>query len=227
MTVSAELSNDYAGAGFGQRLGFGTRPVVLVVDMVKAYLDPHGPLYAGVEDALRAAVALVEAARAAQVAVLFTTVTYDADGRDGGLFFRKARGLSLFVGESEPGEVADELHRRPDEPLLRKQFASAFFGTTLEPGLRRLGIDTVLIAGLSTSGCVRATAVDAIQHGFIPVVVREAVGDRAPEPHEASLFDLDAKYADVVSLDEAIGYLASGLAEPTRTAEIGLTWPSS
>ena len=206
-TPQTELVTDYEQAGFGQVLGFGARPALLVVDMVKAYLDPSSPLFAGVEGALAATTVLLSAARSAGIPIVFTKVVYQAGGEDGGLFFKKAQGLSLFVGESELGDLADELARTESEPLLRKQFASAFFATPLTEMLRGLGVDTVLITGLSTSGCVRATAVDAVQLGFAPMVVREAVGDRNIAPHEASLFDLDAKYADVVSLDATVTYL--------------------
>lgn len=221
MSGADALDQDYAQAGFGQRLGFGRRPVVLVVDMVNAYLDKDGPLYAGVDDALRATVDLVSAARSAGVPVVFTKVLYTDGGRDGGMFFRKARGLSLFVGETAAGEIAGALGRRDCEPLLTKQFASAFFQTELTGLLRRHEVDTVLIAGLSTSGCVRASAVDAVQLGFIPIVVREAVGDRDPGPHEASLFDLDAKYADVVGIDAALSYLSSSDIQPTDLSTSG------
>ncbi len=211
-TSSGDLDADYADAGFGQPLGFGEHPLVLIIDMVKAYFAPDSPLYAGVDNALTATVALLDAARSSQTPVVFTKVVYTDGGRDGGTFFRKVRGLSLFVGESELGDLADELQRRAAEPILHKRFASAFFDTPLTGMLRALETDTVIIAGLSTSGCVRATAVDAVQLGFIPVVVREAVGDRDARPHEASLFDLDAKYADVVSLQSATSYLA----DPSR-----------
>lgn len=212
--TAAALDRDYADAGFGQRLGFGTRPVVLIVDMVNAYLDPASRLYAGVESSVAATVRLLAGARNAGVPVLFTKVRYDDGEQEGGLFFRKARGLSLFVGDSESGQVVAALNRSASEPLLTKRFASAFFQTPLAALLEEHEVDTVLIAGLSTSGCVRATAVDAIQLGFAPMVVREAVGDRDPAPHEAALFDLDAKYADVVALDDALTYLTSGAVVP-------------
>ena len=221
MSGADALDKDYAQAGFGLRLGFGRRPVVLVVDMVNAYLELDSPLYAGVDDALRATVELVSAARSAGVPLVFTKVLYTDGGRDGGMFFRKARGLSLFVGETTAGEVASALGRRESEPLLTKQFASAFFQTELTDLLRRHEVDTVLIAGLSTSGCVRASAVDAVQLGFIPIVVREAVGDRDPGPHEANLFDLDAKYADVISLDAALTYLSSSDVQSTDLSTTG------
>lgn len=210
----AELVTDYEQAGFGQALGFGRRPALLVVDMVKAYLDPASPLFAGVDSALLATTVLLSAARTAGIPVLFTKVVYERGGQDGGLFFKKAQGLSLFVGESELGDLAAELERTDAELLIRKQFASAFFGTSLTDVLHGLGVDTVLIAGLSTSGCVRATAVDAVQLGFAPMVVREAVGDRSSVPHEASLFDLDAKYADVVSLESTVAYMSGLTGQP-------------
>lgn len=204
--MSSDLADDYAGAGFNQKLGFGARPALVVVDFVKAYLLKDNPLYAGVEDALVAATTLVGVAREAGVPVIYTTVYYE-EGSEGGPFFRKAQALKNFVGDTEAGEICDEVAPLPGESIIQKRFASAFFDTDLKDQLDRLGADTVLIAGLSTSGCVRATALDAVQSGYIPIVVRDAVGDRAAGPHEAALFDLDAKYADVVGLDEVLTYL--------------------
>jgi maleamate amidohydrolase len=206
--VSTELSRDYVESGFNQRLGFGNRPALLVVDFVKAYLTVGNPLYAGVETALAAATTLVEESRAAGIPVIYTTVHYD-DGADGGHFFRKVKALQNFVGETQGGQICDELAPTADELVIRKKFASAFFATPLKETLDELDVDSVIICGLSTSGCVRASAIDAIQSGFIPIVVREAVGDRASGPHDASLFDLDAKYADVVGLDEVLAHLRS------------------
>lgn len=206
--MSAEdLDRDYEQAGFGARVGFGRRPALVVVDFVKAYLEPSSPLYAGVEDAVPPARQVLDAARAAGVPVIFTEVVYGPGGCDGGVFFRKVKALELFVGRTKMGEIIDELAPRADELIVTKQYASAFFGTSLASTLTALGVDTTIIIGLSTSGCVRATAVDAMQHGFLPVVVREAVGDRDARPHEANLFDLQAKYADVVGVDEAVAYL--------------------
>jgi nicotinamidase-related amidase len=206
----SDLSSSYVSSGFNQRLGFRERPALVVIDFVNAYLTPGSPLYAGVEDAVPAAGALLDAARAAQIPIVFTKVVFDpADTGDRGPFYRKAGALSLFIGETEAGEVVERLTPMAGERVLTKQGASAFFGTGLEQLLRSLGVDSVLISGLSTSGCVRATAVDAVQLGFVPLVVRQAVGDRAPGPHEASLFDLDAKYADVVDLDDALEHLTN------------------
>ncbi len=204
--MSTELSEDYARSGFNQRLGFGARPAVLVVDFVKAYLMKDNPLYAGVEPALAAATTLVEAAREADVPIIYTVVHYE-DPAEGGPFFRKVQALSNFVGDTEAGEICDELAPREGDLVVSKKFASAFFGTGLKETLEDLDVDSVIVSGLSTSGCVRASSLDAIQSGFVPIVVREAVGDRAEGPHEAALFDLDAKYADVVGLDDVLEHL--------------------
>ena len=189
----------------------GRRPTLLVVDFVRAYLEPGSPLYAGVEDARTAAARLLASARAAGIPVMHTNVAYQPGGADGGVFFRKLPALASFERGRHPelAAFAAGLEPAPGEPVFTKQYASAFFGTKLAEALREKGIDTLLIAGLSTSGCVRASAVDACQHGFVPLVVREAVGDRHPAPHEASLFDLQAKYAEVISLVEAERYLDS------------------
>lgn len=204
-----DLDGDYAAAGFRKRLGFGRSPAVLNIDFVNAYLDEGSPLYAGVESARDSAARVLAAARAAGVPVIHTVVTYQPGGADGGHFYRKVDALRLFEGESNAGSIVDELAPVEGETLIRKQFASAFFGTSLAPMLTSMGCDSTIILGLSTSGCVRASALDAVQHGFIPIVVADAVGDRDRRPHEQALFDLDAKYADVVSEAEVLEHLAS------------------
>lgn len=189
----------------------GAKPALIVIDFVGAYLTPGSPLYAGVESARDAAIRLLAAARHAAIPVMHTNVVYEPGGRDGGVFFRKLPGLASFERGKHPELAAfgAGLEPLPSEPVFSKQYASAFFGTRLAQALKSLRVDTLLIAGVSTSGCVRATAVDACQYGFVPLVVRDAVGDRHPAPHEANLFDLQAKYAEVVSLDDALEYLAS------------------
>ena len=206
-----DLDDNYRKAGFTARLGFGRSPALIVVDFVEAYLRPESPLYAGVETTREAAVELLAAARSARIPILHTNVLYSPGGRDGGVFFRKVKALALFErGAPGPyGMFGEGLAPEPGEVVITKQYASAFFGTSLAPTLTSLGIDTLLIAGVSTSGCIRATAVDCCQHGFIPIIVREAVGDRHPVVHEANLFDIDAKYGDVVSLADADKYLKS------------------
>lgn len=197
--------------GLGGHLQFGTKPALLVIDFVKAYLIKTSPLYAEVEDARKACEQLLHVCRRARIPILHTNVAYQPGGRDGGVFFRKVPALTCFERGLHPllAEFATGLEPLQSEPVFTKQYASAFFGTSVASMLTALQVDTVLIAGLSTSGCVRASAVDCCQHGFIPVVVRDAVGDRAPGPHEANLFDLQAKYAEVVSLAQVTEYLSA------------------
>lgn len=208
--MGESLQENYARGGFGQSMPWGRRPALLVIDFVRAYLVPGSPLYAGVEDARTGCETLLRAARKAGVPVLHTRVEFQPGGRDGGVFFRKLPALACFEAGRHPdlAAFAQGLEPIPGETVITKQYASAFFGTSLSSTLTALGVDTVMIAGLSTSGCVRASAVDACQHGFIPVVVREAVGDRATGPHEANLFDLQSKYAEVASLATVLDYLA-------------------
>lgn len=203
-----DLTANYVGA-FDGRLSFGKRPALLIVDFVMAYLDAASPLYAQVEDALASNERLLAAARAAEIPVIFTNVVYQADGADGGLFYKKIPSLRVFVEGSSLGAFPPSLQPKEGELVVSKQFASAFFGTSLAATLSDAGIDTLLITGLSTSGCVRATALDALQWGFAPFVVRDACGDRHATPHKANLFDLQAKYAEVISEHEAIALLRS------------------
>ncbi|WP_404480559.1 isochorismatase family protein [Novosphingobium sp. BL-52-GroH] len=199
-----DLDADYSAAGFGGKLAFGKRAALLIVDVVMAYLDPASPLYAGVEDALASNVRLAAAAREAGVPVIFTNVVYEPGGIDGGMFFRKVPALRAFERGSPQGAFAPSLQPLPGEMVLTKQYPSAFFGTSLASTLHAAGFDTLLITGFSTSGCVRATALDALCHGFAPFVVREACGDRDVRPQEQNLFDMGAKMAEVVGEAEAI-----------------------
>jgi maleamate amidohydrolase len=203
-----DLAGNYKGA-FDGHLPFGSKPALLIVDFVVAYLDPASPLYAGVEDALASNERLLAAARKAEIPVLFTNVEYEPGGADGGVFFRKVPALKAFERGSPLGAFPASLQPQESELVITKQYASSFFGTPLASTLTAMGIDTLLITGLSTSGCVRATALDACQYGFLPFVVREACGDRHPGPHEASLFDLQAKYAEVISEAQAIAHISA------------------
>ena len=183
---------------------------VVAVDIAMAYLDRSSPLYAGVEDAVASAARVIGAAREAGVPVLHTRVRYQPGGADGGVFRRKVPSLWVFDEGCPLGEPAPSVAPAPGEIVVVKQYASGFFGTSLASSLRSMGVDTVVVVGLTTSGCVRATTLDAMQHGFVPIVVRDAVGDRDPRPHEANLLDLQAKYADVVSEAQAV----EGLTRP-------------
>lgn len=210
MSKDDDLSANYSGA-FNGHLPFGKKPALLIVDFVMAYLDKDSPLYAGAEDALASNERLLSAARAAGVPVIFTNVVYQTGGADGGLFYKKIPALSAFDKGSPLGDFPPTLRPEAGELVISKQFASAFFGTNLAAALRDKQIDTLLITGMSTSGCVRATALDALQHGFAPFVVRDACGDRHPAPHESNLFDLQAKYAEVISEPEAVRLMATRL----------------
>jgi len=205
------LDADYATAGFGRRLGWGRRPAVVLVDPVAAYAEPDSPLFLATAAAALAAMdSLVGAARAADRPVCFTGVRYsDPTCPEAPLFAAKVPALRAFAAGDPLGELAQPLAARAGEPLWHKHYASAFAGTSLAAWLTAHGVDTVVLGGFSTSGCIRASAVDALQHGFRPMVVRDACADRDPGPHEANLFDLDAKYADVVGLGEALERLAA------------------
>jgi nicotinamidase-related amidase len=198
-------------AGFDGSLELGARPALAVIDFVKAYVKQGSPLCADFEASRTACVQLLAASRQAGIFIVHTNLAYQRGGVDGGVFFRKLPALRCFEQGADPelAEFVAGLEPLPGETVVTKQYASAFFGTSLASTLTARGVDTLLIAGLTTSGCIRATAVDCCQHGFIPAVVREAVGDRAREPHEANLFDLQAKYAEVISLARAVEYLSS------------------
>lgn len=200
-------SDNYKGV-FDHRLGFGERPALLLIDFVEAYFDRDCSLYAGVEAALASALRVRAAARAARAPIILTNVVFHESMIDAGVFYKKARPLANFVKGSKYSAWPRGLEPFADELVVTKQYPSAFFGTSLASTLTASKIDSVIITGLTTSGCVRATCVDACSHGFIPIVVQDACGDRAIEPHKANLFDMNAKYADVVSEQETLAHFA-------------------
>jgi len=218
--MTESLDQNYARAGYHARQQWGKRPAVLMVDFAQAYYDQSSPLFGG-EGCVRArnnAAILADAARAHGIPVIWTEVRYIKGGADGGVFFRKAPPLKCFEAGNPLGDIVQGLERRPDEIMITKQYPSAFFGTSLAATLTAMGVDTVLLTGLTTSGCVRASCVDSMSHGFITLVVSDACGDRADGPHEANLFDMSAKYADLVTTTEAITYLAN-----SQTTSQGVT----
>lgn len=204
------LDGDYESAGFGGKLQVGRKAALVIVDVVMAYIDPACHLYAGAlcESALGSNERLAAAARAAGVPVIFTNVAYAKGGIDGGQFFRKVPALRAFEPGSPFGAFPPTLQPEPGELVVTKQYPSAFFGTALASTLHAAGVDTVFLTGYSTSGCVRASALDALCHGFAPFVIRDACGDRDPRPHEQNLFDMQAKMAEVVSEEEAVALFA-------------------
>ncbi|UAJ09104.1 isochorismatase family protein [Glacieibacterium megasporae] len=204
--MSDDLAANYARA-FGRSVGFGERPALLLIDFVQGYFDPVCDLYSGVEDALASALRIRAAARRANVPVIFTNVVYHPMALDGGRFFEKSKPLRYFLKGNPMGAWPEGLAPESDELVVSKQYPSAFFGTSLAATLTAGGIDSVILTGLTTSGCVRATCVDAMSHGFRTSVVAEACGDRHAAPHDANLFDMNAKYADVVHEADVLAFL--------------------
>ena len=205
--MTDELQDNYAGV-FDGGLGFGRKPALILVDFVEAYFDKGCDLYAGVEDVLANAIVLRDAARRAGLLIVYTNVAYAPSLIDGGRFAQKVAPLANFVAGHPMGAWPDGLVPVDNELVISKQYASAFFGTSLASTLTANGNDSLIIAGLTTSGCVRATCVDCCSHGFIPIVARQSVGDRHPGPHEANLFDMQAKYGEVVPDAQVIDYLS-------------------
>ena len=199
----------YEEARMGQSVPLGTRPAVLVVDFSCGFTDPAYAAGSDLTAEVEATARLLDVAREQGLPIVFTTIAFEANGKDGGLWLKKFPVLAdLRIGERTE-ELDPRLGHREDETIVRKKGASAFFGTNVGAILTSQGVDTVVLCGATTSGCVRATAVDLMQNGFPTLVPRECVGDRARAPHEANLFDIQAKYADVVSLEDAIAYVST------------------
>ncbi|GAB5486447.1 MAG: N-carbamoylsarcosine amidohydrolase [Parasphingorhabdus sp.] len=205
----SDLNDDYSKAGFGGILGFGERPAVILIDVAKAYIEPNAPLFVGSEEAFYAMISLANMARTSNVPIIFTRVQYTRGGADGGLFYKKVGALSLFQAGEPLSDFDDRLRPQTEDIVVTKQYPSAFFGTSLVSTLNTLRVDTCLFAGFSTSGCVRASALDALQHGFRPIIVPEACGDRDPAVQSANLFDLEQKYADLKNLTAVQEYFTS------------------
>jgi maleamate amidohydrolase len=197
----------YEQARLGGSLTLGERPAVLVVDFSCGFTDPECTLGAEMNDEVEATRHLLDAARAKGLSVVFTSIGFEPSLKDGALWLQKAPALGDLQLGGRWVEIDPRLGRRDDEPVVLKKGASAFFGTNLASILVAQGVDTVVLCGATTSGCIRATAIDLLQYGFPTLVPRECVGDRAQAPHEANLFDIQAKYADVVPVEEALAYL--------------------
>jgi maleamate amidohydrolase len=201
------VNDNYAGV-WGQRIGFGRKSALLMIDFMRGYTTEGAPLFApGVVSAVAESVDLLASAREHGIAVVHTNIRYHPGHfADGGVWVKKAPVMKDMVEGNPLAAFCPQVLPQDDEVVISKQYASAFFGSSLASMLHSQGIDTVVLAGCSTSGCIRATAVDAVQHGFRTIVVRECVGDRHPAPHEANLFDINSKYGDVVSKQEAIAH---------------------
>ncbi|KFA64986.1 hypothetical protein S40285_09064 [Stachybotrys chlorohalonatus IBT 40285] len=217
MAVNHPSADSYVRSGFANRMGWGSRPALLVIDVCQAYWSRSSPLSllenpeaGSVPDSIRS---LLAAARKAKVPVVWSEVEYThPDMADAGLFWHKSKVLDIWK-KDDPRGLAAHVHGiepHASETTIVKKYASAFFGTALATDLHIMNVDTLVICGVSTSGCVRATTLDAMQNGFRPMVVGSACGDRSAEIQKANLFDLDAKYADVVSEEEAVANLSAG-----------------
>jgi maleamate amidohydrolase len=194
----------YRRQNFGNRIGFGHKSALLVVDFTVGFNDPA--LFGGgnIDAAIKKTVGLLKFFRDKRLPVAFTRVVYADDGSDAGVFCLKAPNLRMLTDAHAAGQIVPELAPRAGELVIKKTQASAFFGTGLAMWLIQQGADTVVVTGCTTSGCVRASVVDALSYNFRPIVARDCVGDRALAPHEANLFDLEQKYADVLERDEIL-----------------------
>lgn len=198
----------FAARGFGVPIGFGKRPAILVIDLTNGFTDPARPLGSDLSAQIDATNQMLEIAHEKNLPVILSSVRYDDTGlSDAGIWAIKQKGSASLVASGDGHRLDSRLRLKGNESILYKKYASCFFGTDLVPRLLTFGVDTLIMTGTSTSGCVRATAVDACQNGFRPMVVREAVGDRAEAAHRQALFDLNAKYADVVTLAETLDHL--------------------
>jgi nicotinamidase-related amidase len=211
VTYDDRTAATYRAAGFGGRVPRGARPALLVVDLTRGFTEARFPTGAELSATVDATNTLIGAARLRSLPVVFTAISYTPAEAEGSTvaWLDKVQGLRALVEGTPAVELDPRLAREHDDLVVLKKGASAFYGTTVAAALVALGVDTVLVCGATTSGCVRATVVDAVQSGFHVLVPRQAVGDRAEGPHEANLYDIDEKYGDVVDVDEAVAYLSS------------------
>jgi nicotinamidase-related amidase len=211
MTDDEETRAIYERASMDNQVGYGDDPALLVVDLQTAFTDPGNPLGSDLEAVVERTARLVDAAHESGAPVAFTRiVTKHEDMRDLGVWGEKIPSMEILQAESEWVDIDPRLDVREDDHVLDKRQASAFHETELDSMLAYFEADTVVVAGCTTSGCVRASAVDACSHGYYTIVPEGAVGDRAAEPHEANLFDINAKYGDVRPVAEVVDYLESG-----------------
>jgi maleamate amidohydrolase len=208
--MAEQRDDNYSGV-WDSRLGFGNKTALIVIDLLQGYTTEGAPLYApGVVEAVSEMHEVLKAARATNMPIIHTQVRYNPHTFiDGGIWTKKAPVLKSLIEGNPYSQFCEGMEPLPEELLITKNYASAFFGTSLSSTLTGAGVDTLMITGCTTSGCIRATAVDALQYGFRPICVRECCGDRHSDPHEANLFDINAKYGDVILKAEALEYINS------------------
>jgi maleamate amidohydrolase len=207
MDRPTEIDDYYEGEEFGASVGLGERPALVIIDLINAFTDSETELGSEVDGVIKQTERLLSAFRKHDLPRYFTTVAFEESYGDAGRFIEKVPALRELRLGTEAVEVDDRIAPVDDERVILKKYASAFFGTDLETELTTHRVDTLVIAGVTTSGCVRATAVDSLQHGYRTIVPADAVGDRAEGPHRANLLDIDAKYGDVVETDDVIAHL--------------------
>jgi maleamate amidohydrolase len=215
-----ETAEDYRRKGLMSRSGYGEKPALLIVDFNYGFTDPTTPLGGDFSNEIAVTRDLLERFRAASLPVVYTTIGYEPGFADAGVFIKKAPSLSILEIGTKMVDIDARIQPRPDEYVALKKYASAFFGTDVDAYLKARQVDTIIMTGCTTSGCIRASAVDSMQYGYLTVVVREGVGDRAEGPHEANLFDIEAKYGDVVSVREVMAYMDSLAAKNETGAQV-------
>lgn len=215
--MSEEDRDLYERSGFRGRLTPGARPAVLVVDFSCGFTDEACPLGSDMTAEVEKTRTLLDRARDKGIPILFTSIAYEGSLKDGGVWLQKVPTLGELNVGSRWVEIDPRLGRRDEEVVIYKRGASAFFGTHPASQLAAEKVDTVIVTSATTSGCIRASVVDSLQCGYPTFVVRECVADRARGPHEANLFDMDSKYAEVVGLEEVVAYV-DGLVAPAMTA---------
>jgi maleamate amidohydrolase len=219
MDWTHEFEDHYGDREFGESVGMGAQPALVVIDLINAFTDPETDLGSDVSGVLEQSGRLLETFREHDLPRYFTTVAFEESYGDAGRFIEKVPALRDLRLGTEAVEVDERIAPVGDERVILKKYASAFFGTDLATELTTHRVDTLVIAGVTTSGCVRATAVDSLQHGYRTIVPADAVGDRAEGPHRANLFDIDAKYGDVVRTDAVVEHIEATHATSGDTEE--------
>jgi maleamate amidohydrolase len=199
----------YQRSGIGGRVGFGTSPALLIVDFQRGFTDPSSPVGGDLSQEISATKSLLDTARKNRLPIAYTAVGFHQSARDAAVWLRKMPGLAMLKEKSHWCEIDERIAPQADEPVWIKRAPSAFFGTPIIPFLTPACVDTLIVVGCVTSGCIRATTSDAASYGYRTIVPAECVGDRAAGPHRWNLFDIDAKYADVEPQSKVLAYLAA------------------
>ena len=200
-------SKMYNQRGFGKRLGFGKSPALIIVDFMKAFTQDTYKLGGNYDNEIAHVKKIITTCREKNIPIIYVTTKYHSSLKDGGVFVEKVPSLHELIEGTDGVEVDERIKPEPEDYFIVKKYASSFFGTNLSSLLTYLNIDTVIVSGVTTSGCVRATVVDANQYGYRPIVPQECVGDRKEILHDNNLFDMDMKYGDVLSTEEVVDQL--------------------